>query len=284
MSLAYSILYRTTNTYENLVHSAFWQFLIIPETNDNQEFIEIKFKNSLGTPNEVSINGYGFETIRVNPKKSFNEIEFTANFKLIKKDINPFDFQIFASIEQDYEQLNSLDFKIDFNRFLRTTHFTTLPKSKEAIFSFDVAKSIFENVQDLNSFTYEHLYFKVNVTNVETTLNNIIMNRHGVCQDFTHLFCAIARANKVPARYVSGYLHQGNGYFGDSQMHAWAEVYILNIGWVGFDPTNNLLVGTNHIKVCHGKDYQDCSPLKGIVYTQGQNRTHYSVQVSSQQQ
>ena len=67
-------------------------------------------------------------------------------------------------------------------------------------------------------------------------------------------------------------------------MHAWSETYIPNIGWVGFDPTNNLLANDNHIKVAHGKDYNDCSPLKGVIYSQGKNKTSHSVIVSSQQQ
>ena len=66
-------------------------------------------------------------------------------------------------------------------------------------------------------------------------------------------------------------------------MHAWAEVFLPNIGWVGFDPTNNILVAQNHIKVCHGKDYNDCAPLKGLVYTKGTNKTEYWVKVQSSQ-
>ncbi|WFO17006.1 transglutaminase family protein [Cellulophaga baltica 4] len=168
--------------------------------------------------------------------------------------------------------------------FLKNTPFTTLPDSSMGLYQLDDTLSLFDNLQALNTWTYQSIYFKVGVTDVNTTLDNIITKRYGVCQDFTHLFCAIARNNKIPTRYVSGYLHQGNGYFGDSQMHAWAEAYIPTIGWVGFDPTNNVLVASNHIKVCHGKDYQDCAPLKGIVYSQGQNETQYSVQVISRQQ
>ena len=67
-------------------------------------------------------------------------------------------------------------------------------------------------------------------------------------------------------------------------MHAWAEAYVPETGWVGFDPTNDLLVAENHIKVCHGKDYNDCAPLKGIVYGPGRNETKYSVTVQSAQQ
>ena len=67
-------------------------------------------------------------------------------------------------------------------------------------------------------------------------------------------------------------------------MHARVESYVPFVGWVGFDPTNDILVGTNHIKVSHGKDYKDCSLLRGIVRSKGTNETRHTVQVLSQQQ
>jgi len=66
-------------------------------------------------------------------------------------------------------------------------------------------------------------------------------------------------------------------------MHAWAECYLPQIGWIGYDPTNNLLVSDNHIKVMHGRDYRDCAPLKGVVYLSngGSNQTTYTVSVKT---
>lgn len=284
MPLEYSITYKAQNTYEEWVHEAHWQFLIIPQQNSSQEFIGIDFKNSMNAANEYSTNGYGFQTIRVHPKQRFKEISFEATFRLIKKEVNPFDFQLEEESAMNYKKLQELDFKVDFEAFLSATHFTRVPDINRDIFRFDGGKSIFENLQALNEWTFIHIYFKTDVTDVTTTLDEIIEKRHGVCQDFTHLFCALARKNGVPARYVSGYLHQGNGYFGDSQMHAWAEAYIPHVGWIGFDPTNNLLANTNHIKVAHGRDYNDCSPLRGVVYTSGKNKTVHSVKVLGQQQ
>ena len=187
--------------------------------------------------------------------------------------MNPFDFTNELSTEEAYQKVQELEFKVDFEPFLRTTHFTSIPPEHKNKFTFNEFKSIFENLQELNQWVFDHIYYTTNVTDVDTTLEEIINNRHGVCQDFAHLFCAFAKQNHIPARYVSGYLHQGNGYFGDSQMHAWAEAYVPGIGWIGFDPTNNLIAGDNHIKVSHGKDYNDCSPLRGVVYTSGKNIT-----------
>lgn len=284
MPREYSITYTTENTYENWVHNAHWQFLIIPEENATQQYVSVGFSNSIGIPEQYSINGYGFKTIRVHPKVKFKNISFEASFKLIKSEVNPFDFQPENDIILSFEKLQKVDFKVDFEPFLKQTYFTSLPKLKVPIYQFDKKLSLFENAKALNEWIFYYIHFKTGVTDVQTTLQTIMKEKQGVCQDFTHFFCALARNNGVPARYVSGYLHQGSGYFGDSQMHAWAEVYIQALGWVGFDPTNNLLANENHIKVAHGKDYPDCAPLKGVLYSQGKNETSHAVKVDSRQQ
>ncbi|MEO9892891.1 transglutaminase family protein [Aurantibacter sp.] len=284
MFLEYSIVYKAENDYANWVNDAHWQFLIIPEKNKTQEFVSTDFKNSLNAKSEYSINGYGFKTIRLSPKVKFKKIAFEASFRLLKREVNPYDFDLNNQSEEQYGKLLELDFQIQFERFIKKSNYTSLSKTQKELFIFDKSLSIFENLQNLNKWTFNHLVFKAEVTNVYSDISDILLKQQGVCQDFTHLFCALARQNGIPTRYVSGYLHQGNGYFGDSQMHAWAEAYIPQVGWIGFDPTNNLLANTNHIKVAHGKDYTDCSPLKGILNTSGANKTKHSVQVVSQQQ
>ncbi|MDT0644467.1 transglutaminase family protein [Zunongwangia sp. F363] len=282
--MEYTIKYKAHNTYEASTNGALWQFLITPEDNENQSLEYYQFKNSLQIAVENSINGYGFKTFRVNSKNVIKEIEFEAEFKLWKKEVNPFEGTLSTDPEKDLQLLNELSFRVEHEQYLRSTELTSLPSQPETILEFDKSQSIFENLQKLNQWIFESFQFKPDVTTIDTDLNQVIKSKKGVCQDFTHLFCAMARKNKIPTRYVSGYLHQGNGYFGDSQMHAWAESFIPGKGWTGFDPTNNLLAVENHIKVAHGKDYADCPPIKGIVFTSGANETIYSVEVTSQQQ
>jgi len=284
MLYEYEIDYDTRNSYEMGLNEAFWQFLVIPEENDTQELTYWHFENDLGERNSVSINGLGFKTVQVRSIKQLDHIKFNAHFKLTKKEVNPFNFELPVDISEERQLVESNDFKVDHEPYLRKTKLTQLLADHKSLHTFDPDKSIFENLTALNQWTYEHLFFKTGVTDVNTSLDEIIENRHGVCQDFTHLFCALAKHHGVPARYVSGYLHQGHGFFGDSQMHAWAEAYIPKVGWIGFDPTNNILANQNHIKVCHGKDYTDCAPLKGVVYTVGKNETEYTVQVKAAQQ
>ncbi|WP_423998992.1 transglutaminase-like domain-containing protein [Maribacter sp. IgM3_T14_3] len=280
----YNITYRTENTYENWVNDAYWQFLIIPMENNTQHHIDVEFSNSLFAVNEFSINGYGFRAIRVHSKKKFKKINFEAKFSFIKDHTDPFNFPLEINDSLAYKEINELIFKINFEAFLRSTPLTKLPNDVDSIFEFNLSNTIFENLQELNKWTFTHLQFKTGVTQVDTKLTDIISVKQGVCQDFTHLFCAIARQNGIPTRYVSGYLNQEHGLLGDSQMHAWAECYIPQVGWKGFDPTNNILANTNHIKVCHGKDYNDCSPLRGIIYSHGRNKTTHTVKVQSQEQ
>ena len=286
MALEYNIAYHAENSYEYKVNEAFWQFMVLPEDNDSQQLLEWTFSNSMGEKSHLSINGLGFKTLQVRPTNAFQEISFTIKCKVHKEEVNPFDFMPNLNVSDDYALLNEIDFRLQHEPYLRKTKLTTLPKKHQSIFKFDAEKSVFDNLQELNHWVFMHLYFKTEVTTIDTSLEEIIDKRHGVCQDFTHLFCAIARENNVPVRYVSGYLHQGNGYFGDLQMHAWAEAYVPNGGWIGFDPTNDLLANQNHVKVAHGKDYNDCAPLKGVVYASGSNTTSYSVKVKqvSQQQ
>lgn len=283
MPQEYFISYTAENVYENEVVEAFWQFLILPEENESQKIVEWSFDNSLKTKNHLSKNGLGFNVLKIRPDRAFKKIKFRLTCTLIKEESNPYGFLPNSDVQKDYEELNRLDFKIQNEPYLRDTIFTKLPKQHEDLFVFDESKTIFENLLKLNNWTYIHLFFKVGVTNVDTSLQEIIDKRHGVCQDFTHLFCAIAKQNNVPTRYVSGYVHQGNDYFGDSQMHAWAEAFVPEAGWIGFDPTNNILAADNHVKVAHGKDYSDCSPLKGVVFSSGTNETNYSVIVQSRQ-
>lgn len=283
MSLEYSVTYSAENHYDRMVNHAVWQFLIIPESNDSQEVLTYDFTNSLHAPVQESVSGFGFKTFRIAPHSPFREVSFRAHFTLRKAAVNPFDFIPPPDPKAGYDILDSLEFRTDFEPFLRITDYTRLPEPADNLYRFDTTVSLFENLQALNHWVYLHLYFQPGVTHVYTQLDEIIRSRKGVCQDFTHLFCAIARKNGLPSRYVSGYLHQGNGYFGDAQMHAWAETCVPGVGWVGFDPTNDILAGSNHIKVCHGKDYQDCAPLKGIIFAPGENRTSHGVEVFARQ-
>lgn len=282
MSELYTITYQAENAYDYPVVESSWQFLIIPEENASQSKPRIRFTSSEGSPWELSENGFGFPVIRIRNRHSLESIRFEAEFSLTKQVVNPFDFDPGLLEPFEPQRLGQLPFRMRFDNFLKSTPLTCLAAGAP-VFSFDPGTGILENLQALNAWVFNDLKYTAGITHVDTTLEELLVLRKGVCQDFAHLFIGIARAHGIPARYVSGYLHQGMGFFGDAQMHAWVEAFLPEVGWLGFDPTNNIMAATNHIKVAHGRDYNDCAPLKGVVYGPGGNRSRHQVQVASQQ-
>ncbi len=121
-------------------------------------------------------------------------------------------------------------------------------------------------------------------TETGTPLETVVQQRAGVCQDFSHVMIAALRTVGIPARYVSGYLETqpppGKAKLqGADASHAWVEAWTPATGWVGFDPTNNLLPSSRHVKICHGRDYFDVQPLKGIFLGTGTQCLHVEVDV-----
>ena len=124
--------------------------------------------------------------------------------------------------------------------------------------------------------------YKPRSTRVDSPIDEALETRCGVCQDFAHIFIALARPLGIPTRYVSGYLfHDVNSHdrSADGATHAWAEALLPDLGWIGFDPTNNLFAGARHIRVAVGRDYADVPPTRGVYKGVTAVRTELAVAV-----
>src|SRR6202162_176756 len=108
-------------------------------------------------------------------------------------------------------------------------------------------------------FTYDRA-----VTNVYSAVDEVLELKAGVCQDFAHLFIAVARAMGVPARYASGYIHTPGGGGATSASHAWGEGWVPGRGWGGYDATHPVRTSENHVRLAVGRDYSDAAPTRGI--------------------
>lgn len=116
-------------------------------------------------------------------------------------------------------------------------------------------------------------------TTVRTTESEALAARAGVCQDYAHVMIAVLRSVGIPARYVSGYIFSGDSVvLGAEASHAWCEAYLPPYGWVGFDPTNDLLVNDYFVKMALGRDYRDVSPVRGVY--RGSKHSEMSVNVA----
>ncbi len=114
----------------------------------------------------------------------------------------------------------------------------------------------------LNSALYEEMIFDVGATSATTTASEAFACKEGVCQDFAHILIAAARSIGAPARYVSGYFMRTDRNDQEAG-HAWAEVHIGGLGWIGFDPAHGMCVTDQHVRVAVGADYYDAAPVRG---------------------
>lgn len=134
-------------------------------------------------------------------------------------------------------------------------------------------------IEQCCSYIYANFKYIKGITNIETTVQEILELRSGVCQDFAHVMLEILRSAGIPSRYVSGYICPNkNGMRGEGATHAWIEAWIPGNGWTGIDPTNNVWVTNHHVKLAVGRNFNDCSPVKGTF--KGPARQSLSVYVS----
>jgi len=278
----FELQYIIENNYEKPVRRAHFQLLVIPDSCKDQKVSDLKFYCSGTEDMHLSKNIFGFKTIQYYFDKPFTEFWFKLSAKIERPELNPFSLSPWSP-NAEYEEINLSDFQIDNYLFLLGTNLTTLPSSAGIPFpeySRDI--QVFDFLLKLNTFIFELLSYTPQSTDIDTQIGEVLLHRKGVCQDYAHLFISVCRKNKIPARYVSGYLNQGIDFVGSSQMHAWAEALIPGMGWVGFDSTNNLLADHHYLKIAHGTDYRDCSPIIGILEATGMQRSNHSVTITNQ--
>ncbi len=151
---------------------------------------------------------------------------------------------------------------IDFYTQERFTGIQEVEKIIEAEKCLDC--SPFQTAQHFNKYVYDNFTYQKGITTVETKLEEVWKLKSGVCQDFAHMLLVMLRLIDIPARYVSGYVCPNrDGMRGEGATHAWVEAYLPYYGWLGLDPTNNCLVSDRHVKLAVGKDFSDCSPVRG---------------------
>jgi transglutaminase-like putative cysteine protease len=230
--------------------------------------------------NEVDHFGNFTTTVSLtNPHKQFI-VELTATVDVIqpappKGDLTP-----------RYEQIAEAAIRrADVAEFcLMSPLATATPEiAAYAAASFPEGQPVLVGLLELNRRIYKDMVYKSGVTNTGTTAAQVLKTKIGVCQDYAHLMIACLRATGLPARYVSGYLRTlplaGEvKRRGADQSHAWVSAWVGDAtGWVDFDPTNNLLVSDEHVTLAWGRDFQDVSPLRGIILGGGRHSLRVNV-------
>jgi transglutaminase-like putative cysteine protease len=167
-----------------------------------------------------------------------------------------------------------------------STHVGLTPGLAEyAAPSFAQGQPALVAVRDLVSRIYKDFRYDPRATEVSTPLAEVLQRRRGVCQDFAHLAIGCLRAQGLAARYVSGYLltrpPPGRPKLvGADASHAWFSTFIPDLGWVDFDPTNDLIPSDEHVTIAYGRDFADVTPMRGVILGGGQHQLVVAVDVN----
>jgi transglutaminase-like putative cysteine protease len=146
----------------------------------------------------------------------------------------------------------------------------------------DMTKSPLVNANILSGYVFNNFEYKKGVTNIETRVDEILKLKAGVCQDFAHVLLVMLHMIGIPARYVSGYIcPKDREMRGEGATHAWVEAYIPFFGWLGLDPTNNCIVSDRHVRLAIGRNFSDCTPVKGTYKGSSEHTLEVSVVINN---
>jgi transglutaminase-like putative cysteine protease len=186
-----------------------------------------------------------------------------------------------------WQELDNLIASEDYWDMLMPSHFAQPSPELEAFASESGATQRWGDPLELllaiNNAVYEGFSYGKESTTVNSPIDDALRSRQGVCQDFTHIFIALVRNLHIPCRYVSGYLYHDDLHpdrSADGATHAWAEALLPGLGWLGFDPTNNLTAGERHIRTAIGRDYSDVPPTVGTMKGSGKSELQVRVRVT----
>jgi len=155
--------------------------------------------------------------------------------------------------------------------------------------SFGKGRDLLGAALDFTRRIHADFTFDPKATSVSTPLREVLAKRRGVCQDYAHFMTGCLRMLGIPARYVSGYIQTTPPpgkprLMGADASHAWVSVYCggtgANAGWVDFDPTNNMLVGDQHVTLAWGRDFSDVTPMRGVILGGGEQELEVRVTVA----
>lgn len=186
-----------------------------------------------------------------------------------------------------WTDLNGLEDDWDMWEYLNETAQTSVTPSLTAwLKSFPVEED--ENplarLERFTRYMYESFSYVPGSTHVDSTVDELLAKKSGVCQDYAHLMLSCVRSWGIPSRYVSGYLYDSQDRSGtaDNATHAWVECWLPEMGWMPFDPTNVKVDKANLITVALGRDYRDVAPSQGITYGGGRSELIVGVTVKKQ--
>ena len=276
----FKIHHVTKYTYEQPVKDSANHIILYPIKDEYQEVLKHQLTIT-GEPHvDIYKDYYGNDVGSFTSSEPHRELVIDSKLEVITKlRVLPEDIK---SKEEQWDQLLHVRCQVNFIDFLRVEQFDALNEITQLLeLAQNREVTPLVAALRLNEYVYANFLYIKGITSVETTLNEIWKLKAGVCQDFAHILSAMLRIIKIPARYVSGYVCPNkNGMRGEGATHAWVEAFIPYYGWLGLDPTNNVVVNDLHVRLAVGRNFTDCSPVKGTYKGTSQQTLEVGVTVS----
>lgn len=271
--MKYNITHKTSYTYREPVSVCHNVLRLIPRNTERQfcKDVAVKIYPAPDTLSEYE-DFFGNKVVYFSIEREHAQLTVSVH-------------SVIEKMSASARQINLYD-NTEISQFIFETPMTAWNEEiKEyALVSFQPGRPVLEAARDLTARIYRDFGFTPGFTTISTPLAVVMRERKGVCQDFAHLAIACIRSIGLPARYVSGYIETISPagvekLIGVDASHAWFSMYIPNVGWMDFDPTNNVLPGDQHITIGWGRDYADIAPMKGIILSSGSHGLAVSVDV-----
>lgn len=278
---AYKIKHITRYSYASPVIDCTNQIMLYPVIDDRLEVKKHEIKVSNNPEIEVFVDYFGNRVGAFSVIKPHTELLIESTAEVFTKPVLvPMDEM---SGEDQWKHLDEIKYGIEFFDFLKEEPFASSWDARDALTAIiNPTDKPLKTALVLSEYVHDNFNYQKGVTNVETPIAEIWNLRAGVCQDFAHMLLVMLRMFKIPARYVSGYIcPKESGVRGEGATHAWVEAYIPFYGWLGLDPTNNCIVTDGHVKIATGRNFSDCTPVKGTYKGSGEHTLEVTVHVEN---
>jgi transglutaminase-like putative cysteine protease len=247
------IVHTTRYRYTGPIAETVMEVRLQPMDGGGQRCLDFHLELSHGVEARSYVDGYGNQVHYFNLVRPHTNLNVTSR-SVVETGLED-DPELGEGLVEDFLRFRSPVKNIEGVRELAKRHAITDAASPEA-----VEAALDELTLSISrEFTYDRT-----VTTVYSAVDEVLELRAGVCQDFAHLLIAAARAMGVPARYVSGYIHDPSQTGHAVASHAWAEAWVPARGWVGFDATHPVRTTKHHVKLAVGRDYTDAAPTRGV--------------------
>lgn len=247
------IVHSTRYLYSSPIAETVMEVRLQPMDGGGQRCPDFSLELSSGVKARAYMDGYGNHVHYFNLVRPHSRLSVVSR-SVVETGLGP-DAEPGEGLVLDFLRFRSPVKDVEGVRELARRHAISDPSSPDA-----VERALDELTLAISrDFTYDRA-----VTNVYTVVDDVLALRAGVCQDFAHLFIAVARAMGVPARYVSGYIHFAGERGVTTASHAWAEAWVTGKGWIGYDATRPIRTSQNHVRLAVGRDYSDAAPTRGV--------------------